>query len=253
MHGDVFKIARLRMASDGTGVSTLVAFWGCPLQCRYCINDQCHDKKGQMKGIERGAYTPEELVEVLRKDDIYYRMTGGGIVFGGGEPLQQAEFIHEVCRITDPSWVKRIETSLYGDWRQFRCLVDDIDEWIIDIKDMNGEIYRKYTGMSNDSVKRNLRMLKKRVPAKRVRIRVPLIPGYNNEEDVMQSKQVLWNMGFSNIDEFVYQYSHFVKVEKKVTESGDGLMGYVIDKDKNLGIRNNQVEIPDFFRTRYDP
>ena len=178
MYGDIMRISRFRMASDGNGVSTLVAFWGCPLHCKYCINDSCHDRGYEYLKVERGAYTPQELVDKVGKDDLYFKMTGGGIVFGGGEPLRQAAYIHEVCALADTKWVKRIETSLYAHWKDFSFLTDDIDEWIIDIKDMDKEIYKAYTGKSNLSVIRNLKKLIERVPAERIWIRVPQIPGY---------------------------------------------------------------------------
>lgn len=50
---------------------------------------------------EREYYTPEKLVRVLEQDDIYFKMTGGGVVFGGGEPLLQADFIHKVCKLSE--------------------------------------------------------------------------------------------------------------------------------------------------------
>ena len=84
MIGDIMKISRLRMGTDGEGVSTLVTFLDCPLHCKYCINDFCHDDPEDFEGTPRGSYSPEELVHILEKDDIYYRMSGGGIVFGGG-------------------------------------------------------------------------------------------------------------------------------------------------------------------------
>lgn len=43
MIGDIMSVSRLRMATDGQGVSTLVAFFDCPLKCKYCINNSCHD------------------------------------------------------------------------------------------------------------------------------------------------------------------------------------------------------------------
>lgn len=212
MHGDIMRISRLRMATDGTGVSTLVAFHGCPLRCKFCINDQCHNERTSFPDVSRN-YTPEALIKVLKKDDIYFRMTGGGIVFGGGEPLLHAEFIHEVCRLADPAWKKRIETSLFGDWRSFRGLVNDIDEWIIDIKDMNPDIYKKYTQVSNSAVIRNLKMLRKRVHPKQIWIRLPHIPGYNTDKDVARSRDLLYNLGFTRIEEFDYEYSRFVSTK----------------------------------------
>ena len=228
MYSDIMRISRLRMASAGIGVSTLVAFWGCPLHCKYCINDQCHDRGYEYPEVERAAYTPQELVEILRKDDLYYKMTGGGIVFGGGEPLLQAAFIHEVCELADPKWVKRIETSLYAHWKDISFLTDDIDEWIIDIKDMNKEIYKAYTGRSNKSVIQNLKKLIERVPLERIWIRVPHIPGINNDEDVKRSKEELRKIGFNHIEEFEYAFSKFVK--KTVCKKGEELGGVILKK-----------------------
>ncbi len=88
---DIMSVSRLRMGTDGKGVTTLVCFHGCPLSCKYCVNDHCHQTD-----TERADYTPEELISVLSIDEPYFLMTGGGVAFGGGEPLLQAGFIHEV-------------------------------------------------------------------------------------------------------------------------------------------------------------
>ena len=192
-------ISRLRMASDGAGVSTLVAFYGCPLQCRYCANWICHDENA-----ERKYYTPENLVNVLSQDDIYFKMTGGGITFGGGEPLLQADFIHEVCKLADLLWKRRIETSLYADWEQVNLLVDDIDEWFIDIKDLQPEIYKNYIGQQTGIVLPNLKKLADVVPKEKILIRVPHIANFNTADGVKESIAKLKTMGFSRIDEFEY-------------------------------------------------
>ncbi len=192
-------ISRLRMASDGAGVSTLVAFFGCPLRCKYCANWVCHEPDTPKK-----SYSPETLVSVLNKDDIYFKMTGGGVVFGGGEPLLQAEFIHEVCKLVDPLWKKRIETSLYAKWDRIRLLLDDIDEWFIDIKDLRPEIYKKYTGKGNELVISNLKKLITKVPKERILIRVPFIANINSLDDVKQSVETLKMMGYSRIEQFEY-------------------------------------------------
>lgn len=199
MTGDIMTISRLRMGTDGPGLSTLVTFFGCPLQCKYCANWFCHEEE-----TPRKSYTPENIVKSLKQDDIYFKMTGGGIVFGGGEPLLYAAFIHEVCQQADPLWKKRIETSLCSSWNQIELLVADIDEWIVDIKDMNPKIYKKYTKISNDIVLQNLEKLIKVVPKEKILIRVPLIPSFNSYKDIEQSIKILKNMGFSRIEQFEY-------------------------------------------------
>lgn len=191
MIGDIMSISRLRMATDGQGVSTLVAFFDCPLQCQYCINNSCHESKYYLLETPRAAYKPEELVEVLRKDEIYYLMTGGGVVFGGGEPLLQSAFIHEVCQQMDSRWARRIETSLNVPWRCVEPLLEDMDEWIIDIKDVNDYIYKKYTGVTNEKVLQNLFRINDVIPAQKLHIRIPNIPGYNTKEDVVKSVEFI--------------------------------------------------------------
>ena len=67
MIGDIMSVSRLRMATDGQGVSTLVAFFDCPLKCKYCINNSCHEDKG-FSQTPRAAYKTEELLDLLKKD-----------------------------------------------------------------------------------------------------------------------------------------------------------------------------------------
>ena len=213
MIGDVMAISRLRMATDGQGISTLVAFFDCPLHCKYCANECCHEKEDSLFGTPRAAYKPEELIEVLRKDEIYYLMTGGGIVFGGGEPLLQSTFIHEVCKQSDPRWKKRIETSLNVPWSCVEPLLDDLDEWIIDIKDMNCLIYEKYTGTDNEKVLSNLIRMRDIVLPEKMHIRVPHIEEYNTPDDV--EKSVEWLKDTLHIEPEVFTYYCFLHAAKK--------------------------------------
>lgn len=211
MIGDIMTISRLRMGTDGAGVSTLVTFFDCPLQCKYCANDFCHEK-GPFNSVPRAAYTPEELVRILRKDDIYYKMSGGGVVFGGGEPLLQSAYIHEVCELSDPMWKKRIETSLNVPWRCVEPVLNDIDEWIIDIKDMDRSIYKEYTGADICQLMDNLFRIKEHVDSSKLHIRIPRIPGFNTEEDV--DKSVEWIKDVLNVEPEVFEYYVSTKVNE---------------------------------------
>lgn len=217
MIGDVMAISRLRMATDGQGISTLVTFFDCPLHCKYCANRCCHEEEGFLLKTPRAAYKPEELIEVLRKDEIYYLMTGGGIVFGGGEPLLQSAFIHEVCKQADSRWKKRIETSLNVPWSCVESLLDDLDEWIIDIKDTNCFIYEKYTGVDNENVLRNLLRMRDIVLPERMHIRIPHIQGFNTPDDV--EKSVEWIKDTLHIEPEVFTYYVFSHTTKKPKKS----------------------------------
>ena len=80
-------ISRLRMATDGEGITTLVCAWGCPLRCKYCLNKFTWDENTKVR-----RYTPQELYDKVRLDSLYFEATGGGVTFGGGEPLLYADF-----------------------------------------------------------------------------------------------------------------------------------------------------------------
>ena len=198
---DIMSISRLRMGTDGKGVTTLVGFHGCPLFCKYCANDHCH-----RTDMKRADYTPEELISVLSIDEPYFMMTGGGVTFGGGEPLVQAEFIHEVCLKMKKAWRRTIETSLYAPWKDVELLVHDIDYWYIDIKDIDNEIYKSYTGKSNEGVIDNLKKLLKIVSPDKICIRMPLIPGYNTEDSRRQGIDFIANEISSKVSLDLFRY-----------------------------------------------
>ena len=83
----LLSLSRLRMGTDGEGVTTLAAGAGCPLSCRWCIN------KRLLRELTAEPVTAAELLDRVKIDDLYFRATGGGVTFGGGESLLHAGFI----------------------------------------------------------------------------------------------------------------------------------------------------------------
>lgn len=195
---EIMGINRHRMGTDGKGISTLITFYGCPLNCKYCLNPQCKSESTPCTYIE-----PNDLVNLLMVDDIYFKSTGGGIVFGGGEPLLNAEYIKEVCDLVPLQWKIRIETSLNVKWDKIELLLPYIDQWIIDIKDSNTEIYKNYTGADNLKVYDNVLRLSHKTDKEKLLIRIPKIPNYNTEKNIQESVKLYSNLG--NIDIFNYK------------------------------------------------
>ncbi len=194
----IFGISRHRLTTDGEGVTTLVAFNGCPLRCKYCLNKTCWDAA---KGRD---YTPEILFEEVKIDQLYFLATHGGVTFGGGEPLLQKEFIKEFRALCGSQWQIVVETSLNVPFETIQEMKPFLDGYIVDIKDMNPEIYQTYTGKDNSVVLTNLEWLLKHGAPNRIMVRVPHIPEFNTDEDVAKSKEHLTAMGVKNIDEFNY-------------------------------------------------
>lgn len=193
-------LGRHRIGVDGTGVTTLVAFHGCPLNCKYCLNPQALSPEGVWR-----RFSPEELFWFVSKDDLYLIATGGGVTFGGGEPLISSKEIlmfHEICMKHGKKWKINIESSLNVPNVFVEGIENAVDHWIVDIKDMNPTIYKAYTGKNNDFVIENLQYLIN-VKAK-VTVRVPIIHGFNTESDVEKSILTLQQMGIKDIERFTY-------------------------------------------------
>ena len=192
-------INRHRLTTDGEGVTTLVGFHGCPLHCEYCLNAQCLQADGVWCRL-----TPGELYSEVEIDDLYFMATGGGICFGGGEPLLRSDFIKAFAEIMNPEWKLTIETSLNVPLENVKAIASLVQMWYVDIKDMNPDIYKAYGCKENKQVISNLQWLAANGYADKVIIRLPLIPEYNTEEDRQQSQQQLEKMGFTNFDKFNY-------------------------------------------------
>lgn len=200
MEAPLIGICRHRLTVDGAGVTTLVAFHGCPLRCKYCLNAQCLSPDGVWRTM-----TSDDIMAQLQKDDLYFRATGGGVCFGGGEPLLRSDMIVELCQQMPAEWAVTIETSLNVPLRHVEAVAPFVRQWIIDIKDMNPEVYRSYTGIDNLRVRQNLTWLADHIDLETILIRLPLIPQHNTSEDVSSSRQILENMGFTHFDEFEYR------------------------------------------------
>ena len=194
----LWRYGRLRMATDGSGVTSLVCAAGCPLDCKFCINPESKPF-GSQKNV-----TPEELYETVKCDGLYFAATGGGVTFGGGEPLLHADFICEFRKIIPECWHIYAESSLYIPEKNVITAARAIDHFFIDIKDANDRIYREYTGRSNKRVINNLKLLISCAGAENVTVRVPLIPGHNTDEDRAKTKEVLSDAGVVSFDFFKY-------------------------------------------------
>lgn len=195
----LIAINRHRLTTDGEGVTTLVGFHGCPLHCEYCLNVQCLQADGVWCRL-----TPGELYSEVEIDDLYFMATGGGICFGGGEPLLRSDFIKAFAEIMNPEWKLTIETSLNVPLENVKAIASLVQMWYVDIKDMNPEIYKAYGRKENKQVVSNLQWLAANGYADKVIIRLPLIPEYNTDEDRQRSQQQLEGMGFTNFDKFNY-------------------------------------------------
>ncbi len=194
----IFAVSRHRLTTDGDGCTTLVTFNGCPLRCKYCLNKVSWENEGGR------LYTPESLFEEVKIDQLYFLATHGGVTFGGGEPLLQVDFLKEFRSLCGSQWRLMAETSLNVPTEMVQEADPVLDGYIVDIKDMDPEIYHAYTGRDNTLAIKNLEWILQHGAICRVTVRVPHIPEFNTDDDVARSLERLKAMGVTNIDEFQY-------------------------------------------------
>lgn len=193
-------ISRHRLATDGQGIRTLVAFHGCPLSCKYCLNPSCLDSSSDK--IQHK--TSDEVINILKKDSLYFLATKGGVTFGGGEPLLHAEFMKEIIEKYDGRLDVTVETSLNVPRKSLEIILPHIQEFIVDIKDMNPQTYKAYTGKGNNIVKDNLEWLIQNGYADKIICRIPYIPNYNDNSAQVESIRELKQMGITRFNKFNY-------------------------------------------------
>ena len=170
------------MATDGTGVRTLIGTYGCTLRCKYCLNPQSWD--GHSKPL---LFTPEQLYEKVRIDNIYFQSTKGGITIGGGEPLLYMPAIEDFSALCPDTWSLWTETAL------------NVDERLVE------RASKEYTGKDLKQALDNLLSLQSIVGSDRITVRVPLIPGYTDVASQEKSTKELVSLGFTDLDTFTYR------------------------------------------------
>jgi len=142
--------------------------------CGKCV-DACLPGALELYGRE---FTAEAVVDAVLKDRTFYAQSGGGCTLSGGEPLLQAEFCAEVCRLLRAEGVHcAIDTSGAVAWAKFAAVLPHADLFLYDLKHLDPERHRAGTGVDNRQILENLHRLSAvGVP---IEIRLPLVPGFN--------------------------------------------------------------------------
>lgn len=151
--------------------------------CGTCI-ETCHAGARSWMGEEM---TVDDIMEILQKDMIFYRKSGGGITFSGGEPLTQPAFVKEVITRCEQVGIHTaVETCGYFSWKTSEEAVRMLDFIIFDIKHMDDVIHKRLTGVSNRRILENVKRIGElNTP---LVIRIPVIPTLNDSpENILET------------------------------------------------------------------
>ena len=161
--GVVFDIREFAL-HDGPGIRTSVFLKGCPLRCSWCHNPEGWIRDPQIIHGQAGDrligkdYTSEELAALLNEQADILRANEGGVTFSGGEPLEQAEFVTEVCDRLDNLHIV-FDTSGDGTETALRLVAGKVDLFYYDLKLIDSTAHKHFTGGDNALILSNLRVL----------------------------------------------------------------------------------------------
>lgn len=153
----------------------------------------------------------EQVLAEVEKDRALLIGSGGGITLSGGEPLAQPQFIIELLkRLKDAGFHTALDTSGYAQWETLEKVLEYTDLVLYDLKHMNPDKHQKHTGVSNERILSNLSKISDL--RKKIWIRVPLIPGIN--DDPRHLKELTEYIGGLNIQRTYLLPYHRIGVPK---------------------------------------
>lgn len=169
--------------NDGEGIRTNVFLAGCPLRCLWCSNPEGQTIRNPMTRYME----TEEIIEHVKRQMVFYRNSGGGVTFSGGEATVQTECLRELTEaFYDMGISIALETCGYFDYEKVEDILKKMDLIFYDLKHMDEERHRHFTGVSNKKILSNaVRVADLSIP---MVIRIPVIHGVNTDnKNIMDS------------------------------------------------------------------
>ena len=208
---------------DGPGIRTTVFFKGCNLHCAWCHNPESQSAKkqllfhqskctgcgkckqicpnalegctlcgkctlycpGEAREICGKEYTVDTVVREILKDKVFYKTSGGGVTFSGGECMLQIDFLEDILKACKENGIRTaVDTAGNVPYEYFERILPYTDLFLYDVKCFDSDKHQRYTGVPNELILSNLQKLLKTGTA--VWVRIPIIPTFNDSEDEMR-------------------------------------------------------------------
>ncbi len=148
--------------------------------CRFCGNcaEVCPEDALRIYGTEM---TAEEIFKTVAADKIFYDNSGGGVTLSGGECLLYPDFCAELLKMCKQNGINTaVDTCGYVPRENFDKVIPFTDIFLYDIKAIDSDLHKKYTGVSNHRILENLKYIDD--AGCKTEIRIPAVPGCNEGE-----------------------------------------------------------------------
>jgi pyruvate formate lyase activating enzyme len=204
--GDCFALCKNHAVRRVNGGFTTIR--DLCVECSECI-EVCNAEAREIAGKEMSK---NEVMKEVEKDVIFYEQSGGGVSFSGGEPLLQHEFLQallEACREKGIHTV--VDTAGFTSPDILKKVSAFVDLFLFDLKTLDEQKHREFTGVSNSLILGNLKRLAEW--KKQTIVRIPIIPGVNDDPvSIRQSGAFVASLG--NVSEIHLLPYHTIGVEK---------------------------------------
>ena len=152
-----------------------------PAKCDLCQTCAEHCPSGAVEFVGRKV-TVVEVLRQIEKDTAFYDQSGGGVTLSGGEPLMQPEFLLDLLEACNAMDLHRtVDTTGYADSELLLKVAQQTDLFLYDLKLMDPVKHQDFTGVSNQPILDNLKLLSEKKA--RIQVRIPIIPGINDDVD----------------------------------------------------------------------
>ncbi len=166
--------------------------------------------------------TAGEVFEAVKRDQVFYRNSGGGVTLSGGEMSAQPEFSAAILTLCRAAGIHTaVETTGFCKWERFEPIVRQVDQLLFDFKNMDSTLHKKYTGVGNELILENAAKAAPLVPE--MVVRWPVIPGFNDSDEnaAALAAYLKQNMpSVSRVDLLPYHSAGKSKCERIGTEYG---------------------------------
>jgi pyruvate formate lyase activating enzyme len=152
-------------------------------RCRLCGScvDECFSDARKIVGRRMSI---EAIMEEIRKDQAFYDESGGGVTFSGGEPLLQADAVRSLARRCREEGIHTaVETAGHVPWESIEAVLPWLDLLYFDLKHIDSEEHKRYTGVHLDLILENLSRAGECFD--NLVVRIPVVPGVNATEQAM--------------------------------------------------------------------
>jgi pyruvate formate lyase activating enzyme len=208
----LFDIKRFAI-HDGPGIRTTLFMKGCPLHCVWCHNPEgisveptrlftaskcIHCGAHETEGVEACPtlalqvagkdWALDDILKVVEKERLVMEESGGGVTLCGGEPLMHPEELVELLQALGKKRFHRtVDTTLCAPWSVVEEVMPHAELFMVDLKHMDSNLHRQYTGVGNELILDNIRRFSAAKERPQLWLRVPLIDGVNADDGNMEA------------------------------------------------------------------